>query len=239
MSLLEIAGLNVSYGKVMAVRDVDICLEEGSITVVVGVNGAGKSSLMNAISGLTRVQSGTIMFRGRDITNKPSHRISRAGVVQVPEGRRVFAPLTVEDNLLIGGHATKGADHRREILSTVYDLFPVLADRRTSVSGLLSGGQQQMLAFGRALMADPAVLLLDEPSMGLAPVMVDTVIDAIGSIAERGISILLVEQNATAAFSVASHAYVLENGTVVLSGPVDTVADDPLVLRAFLGIDAA
>lgn len=239
MSLLEIDKLTVRYGKVVAVREVDLILEEGSITVVVGVNGAGKSSLMNAISGLVRVQSGSVRLRGQDITHQPSHRISRAGVVQVPEGRRIFSPLTVEDNLLIGGHATRGAARRQEILDSVYDLFPVLADRRTSTSGLLSGGQQQMLAFGRALMADPTLLLLDEPSMGLAPIMVDVVIEAVRTIADRGITVLMVEQNATAAFSVASTAHVLENGEVILSGPTSDVADDPRVLRAFLGIDVA
>ncbi|MCM3920512.1 ABC transporter ATP-binding protein [Frankia sp. AiPs1] len=238
MSLLEIEHLRVAYGKVVALRDVDLVLEEGAITVVVGVNGAGKSSLMNAVSGLVRVSAGSVRLRGRDITNRPSHRIARAGVVQVPEGRRIFAPLTVEDNLLLGGHTIHDRRRRQAILATVYESFPVLAERRDSTAGLLSGGQQQMLAFGRALMTDPSLLLLDEPSMGLAPVMVDVIVEAIRDIAARGMSILLVEQNAAAAFSVASQAYVLENGEVVLSGPASTVAEDPRVLRAFLGIEA-
>jgi branched-chain amino acid transport system ATP-binding protein len=238
MSLLEIEHLRVAYGKVVALRDVDLVLEEGAITVVVGVNGAGKSSLMNAVSGLVRVSAGSVRLRGRDITNRRSHRIARAGVVQVPEGRRIFAPLTVEDNLLLGGHTVHDRRRRQEILATVYESFPVLAERRDSTAGLLSGGQQQMLAFGRALMTDPSILLLDEPSMGLAPVMVDVIVEAIRDIAARGMSILLVEQNAAAAFSVASQAYVLENGEVVLSGPASTVAEDPRMLRAFLGIEA-
>lgn len=239
MSLLEISGLTVAYGKVVAVRNLNLVLDEGAIAVVVGANGAGKSSLMNAISGLAPITSGSIRYRGEDITGRASHRIARAGIAQVPEGRRVFAPLSVEENLLIGGYTVRGRARREKNLASIYELFPVLHDKRGAVSGLLSGGQQQMLAFGRALMADPSILLLDEPSMGLAPVMVDVVIDAIRAIAERGISILLVEQNAEAAFSVASTAYLLENGTVVTSGPTAQVANDPQVLRAFLGIEDA
>lgn len=237
MSLLEITDLRVDYGKIAAVRDVDLTLEEGEITVVVGVNGAGKSSLINAISGVVPVSSGRIVFRGQDITRRPAHKIARDGLVQVPEGRRVFAPLTVEENLLLGGYAQGDRARRAEILDSVFESFPVLAEKRQATAGLLSGGQQQMLAFGRALMADPQVLMLDEPSMGLAPVMVDVVIEAIRDIASRGISILLVEQNATAAFDVATTAYVLENGEVVLRGPAAAVATDPRVLQAFLGIE--
>ncbi|MDT9592207.1 ABC transporter ATP-binding protein [Nocardioides zeae] len=236
MSLLEIRSLTVAYGKVVAVRDVDLTLEEGTVGVVVGVNGAGKSSLMNAVSGLAPVTSGSIHLRGQSITRRASHRIARAGVVQVPEGRRIFSPLSVEDNLLVGGHAVPAA-RRHDLLDRVYTLFPVLQERRRSTAGLLSGGQQQMVAFGRALMADPTVLLLDEPSMGLAPVMVDVVVEAVRSIAADGLSVLMVEQNAHAAFSVADTAHVLENGVVVASGPAAQIREDPRVVRAFLGID--
>ncbi|GAA4550766.1 ABC transporter ATP-binding protein [Pseudonocardia xishanensis] len=237
-AVLEVSGLVVGYGAVTAVQGVDLVLEAGTVAVVIGANGAGKSSLINAVSGLVPARSGSVRFRGEEILGRPAHTIAAQGVVQVPEGRRIFAPLTVEENLALGAYTTRSAKRRREILDSVYTTFPVLAERRSSVAGLLSGGQQQMVALGRALMADPTVLLLDEPSMGLAPVMVDVVIDAIEEMARAGeLSILLVEQNAAAALSVASHAYVVENGLVVLSGPVAEIRDDPAVARAFLGLD--
>jgi branched-chain amino acid transport system ATP-binding protein len=239
MSLLEIQDLAVHYGRIVAVRSLDLTLDEGEVVVVVGANGAGKSSLLNAVCGIVPLQDGRVRYQGQDITGWASHRVARAGLVQVPEGRKIFAPLSVEDNLFVGAYTVKDKERRAEILDSVYEMFPVLEERKHSAGGLLSGGEQQMLAFGRALMADPKLLLLDEPSMGLAPVMVDVVVEAIEKIAQRQLSILMVEQNAGAAFSVASRAYVLEHGNVVLEGPTEKISNDPLVLKAFLGIERA
>ena len=236
MSALEVRGANVHYGGVHAVRDVDLHVDEGEVVVVVGPNGAGKSSLLNALSGLVPLSSGTASVSGQDITGAQPHKIARLGLVQVPEGRRVFGPLTVEENLRMGGYTLGRRGRMEELLERVYDMFPILKDRSHGAAGLLSGGEQQMLAFGRALMADPHTLMLDEPSMGLAPNLVDRVIEAIRDIAAQGLSILMVEQNAAAAFGVASRAYVLDQGEVTLTGPVSEVSTDPRVLEAFLGI---
>ncbi len=235
-TVLEVRGAHVRYGQVHAVRGVDLRVDEGEVVVVVGPNGAGKSSLMGAISGLVPFDSGEVSFRGRPIARLAAHRIARLGLVQVPEGRRIFAPLTVEENLLLGAYSrgrapTLSAD-RDEILA----MFPILAERRAMPAGLLSGGEQQMLAFGRALMGKPDVLLVDEPSMGLAPALVDQVIAVIGRISAQGIAILMVEQNASAAFGVADRAYVLDQGTVTLSGTAEEVSSDPRVVEAFLGV---
>jgi branched-chain amino acid transport system ATP-binding protein len=239
MAMLEVEKLVVRYGQVTGVRDVHVRLEEGQVAVVLGSNGAGKTSTLNAVSGSLTPAGGTITFDGRDITGWASHRVSRAGLVQVPEGRRIIGPLTVEENLQLGAYHQRSKSRLNELLEDVYELFPILAERRDNAGGLLSGGEQQMLAFGRALMAEPKVLLLDEPSMGLAPIMVDRIIDAVARIAERGLSILMVEQNAAAAFELATYAYVLEQGEVILEGTVESVKNDPLVLRAFLGLEEA
>jgi branched-chain amino acid transport system ATP-binding protein len=236
MTALEVQGANVHYGGVHAVRDVDLHVDEGEVVVVVGPNGAGKSSLLNALSGLVPLSSGRASVSGQDITGRAPHRIARLGLVQVPEGRRVFGPLTVEENLRMGGYTLGKRARMDELLERAYTMFPILKERRRGAAGLLSGGEQQMLAFGRALMADPHTLMLDEPSMGLAPNLVDRVIDAIRGIAAQGLSILMVEQNAAAAFGVASRAYVLDQGVVTLTGPVSEVSTDPRVLEAFLGI---
>jgi branched-chain amino acid transport system ATP-binding protein len=236
VTALEVHGANVHYGGVHAVRDVDLHVDEGEVVVVVGPNGAGKSSLLNALSGLVPLSSGRASVSGHDITGRAPHRIARLGLVQVPEGRRVFGPLTVEENLRMGGYTLGKRGRMDELLARAYDMFPILKERRGGAAGLLSGGEQQMLAFGRALMADPHTLMLDEPSMGLAPNLVDRVIEAIRDIAAQGLSILMVEQNAAAAFGVASRAYVLDQGAVTLTGPVSEVSSDPRVLEAFLGI---
>jgi branched-chain amino acid transport system ATP-binding protein len=237
MSSLEVRGLVVRYGLLTAVDAIDLTVGEGEIVVVLGANGAGKSSTLAAICGATRPAAGSVVFDGADVTGRRPEQLLRRGLSLVPEGRHVIAPLSVEDNLLLGAHVMRAAARRRAILADVYDLFPILRDRRSTASGLLSGGEQQMLAFGRALMADPSMLLLDEPSMGLAPVMVDAVMQAVNDIAARGLSILMVEQNAAAAFDVAGRAMVLEQGQVVLEGPCDQIARDPMVLRAFLGLE--
>jgi len=237
MPSLEVRGLTVRYGLLTAVDAIDVSVAEGEVVVVLGANGAGKSSTLAAICGATRPADGTVMFAGRDVTGRRPERMLRAGLALVPEGRHVIAPLSVEDNLLLGAHVLRSKSRRRSLLDEVYAMFPVLHERRRTASGLLSGGEQQMLAFGRALMAEPSMLLLDEPSMGLAPVMVDAVMRAVDDIAARGISILMVEQNAVAAFGVASRAVILEQGRVVLEGPSARIARDPRVLRAFLGLE--
>jgi branched-chain amino acid transport system ATP-binding protein len=237
VSSLEVEGLVVRYGHFMAVHGIDLNVDSGEVVVVLGANGAGKSSSLNAICGAVKPGGGTVRFDGEDITGKRSHQIARRGLLQVPEGRHVIGPLTVEENLLLGAYTVRSKSRRDELLKSTFEMFPILEERRSGAAGLLSGGEQQMLAFGRALMAEPKMLLLDEPSMGLAPVMIDRVMQAVRDIAARGLSILMVEQNASAAFEVATRAYVLEQGEVVLEGPAEQVADDPRVLAAFLGLD--
>jgi branched-chain amino acid transport system ATP-binding protein len=237
MPSLEVHGLTVRYGLLTAVDAIDLSVAEGEVIVVLGANGAGKSSTLAAICGATRPADGTVVFAGRDVTGRRPERMLRAGLALVPEGRHVIAPLAVEDNLLLGAHVLRSRSRRRALLDEVYRMFPVLRERRRTAGGLLSGGEQQMLAFGRALMAEPSMLLLDEPSMGLAPVMVDSVMRAVEEIAARGISILMVEQNAAAAFGIASRAVILEQGRVVLEGPSAEISRDPRVLRAFLGLE--
>lgn len=235
-TLLQTHDVVVRYGIVEAVRGVSVSVATGQITAVLGANGAGKTSLLSAISGVVKPSGGQVLLKGEPITGQKVSANVRRGLVHVPEGRRIIAPLTVEDNLLLGGH-TLPARLRRQRLAEVYELFPRLVERKDSPGGLLSGGEQQMLAFGRALMADPQVLLLDEPSMGLAPIMVDVVMETVQRMAERGIGILMVEQNATAVLDIAAYAYVIEQGSVVLEGPAKDVATDSAVVRAYLGLD--
>lgn len=235
MALLEVRGLVVRYGGVTAVRGVDLTVDEGRVEVVLGSNGAGKTSSLRTISGLQRQSAGTIQWDGRDISKWPAFRVARVGLVLVPEGRRVFAPLTVEQNLLLGAYTNRDKQRRQDVLERVYDLFPVLVKRRSGRAGLLSGGEQQMLAFGRAMMAEPKVILADEPSMGLSPAMVDVVMGSIAQIAKTGIGVLMVEQNASAALEVADSAVVIERGQIVLRGSAAEVRSHPDVVRAFLG----
>jgi len=233
-TLLDVDALQVAYGNIVGVRSLDLTVRAGEIHALLGSNGAGKSSSLNAIAGAVPVRSGRIVFQGTDITRAPAWRIAKGGLVLVPEGRQIIGPLTVEENLRLGTFANTSRSDRAALEESVYEMFPVLAEYRRTAGGLLSGGQQQMLAFGRALMAEPALMLLDEPSMGLAPVMVDRVLDAVVEIARRGIGVLMVEQNA-AALDVADYAAVLEQGVVVTHGVPDAVRDDPRVVRAFLG----
>jgi branched-chain amino acid transport system ATP-binding protein len=234
-AVLEVKDLHVSYGEMEAVRGVDLRAEAGTVTVVLGPNGAGKTTTVRSMAGLQRSTCGSVSLAGHDITRAAPHAIVRRGMVMVPEGRRVFAPLTVHENLLLGAYSNKDSASRTALLAQVFDMFPVLHDRRDGRAGLLSGGEQQMLAFGRAMMADPTIMVMDEPSMGLSPAMVDFIMGAVSAIAERGIGVLMVEQNAAAALPVASRAYVLERGEVVLEGPADEISDHPEVVRAFLG----
>ena len=233
--LLQVSDLRVGYGHLIGLRRLDVTVQAGEISVMLGANGAGKSSALNAIAGSVRSRAGRVVFDGVDVTRKPAWKISRAGLVLVPEGRQIIGPLTVSENLRLGAFARGSAKEVREREEEIYEIFPMLADHRRSLGGLLSGGQQQLLAFGRALMAKPKLILLDEPSMGLAPIMVDRVLEAVVSIAGRGIGVLMVEQNA-AALDVAHQAAVLEQGMVAVEGtPKELLADDR-VTRAFLGV---
>jgi branched-chain amino acid transport system ATP-binding protein len=234
---LEVEDIHVRYGHVIAVDGVSVAVPEKSIVAVLGANGAGKSSLLGALAGICPGQvRGRVTLHGRPHRFRSAHRAVRDGMVLVPEGRRVFAPLTVAENLQVGGYARASRSGSRQTLQEVYDLFPVLHERRDVAAGLLSGGEQEMLAFGRALMSAPRVILMDEPSMGLAPIMVDRVMDALTAINERGISILVVEQNAAAVLRVAHQACVFAHGRVVRSGSAEAIRSDPVVARAFLGL---
>ncbi|MEU4290890.1 ABC transporter ATP-binding protein [Kribbella sp. NPDC026596] len=232
--MLEVKDLQVSYGNIEAVRGVDLSVVPEKITLVLGANGAGKSTTLKAIAGLQKPHAGSVTLEGRDITGRPPHWIVRQGVALVPEGRRVFAPISVAENLRLGGYAAARTAYA-ETLAKVYDMFPILADRQHSPAGLLSGGEQQMLAFGRALMSQPKVMLLDEPSMGLAPVVVDAILAKVGEMAQAGIGILMVEQNAQAGLDIADHVVAVARGEVVYTGAAGDARNHASVLRAFLG----
>lgn len=233
--LLEVKNLHVSYGAIKAVRDVSFSVDEGEIITLIGANGAGKTTTLNAISNIIKKQSGTIVFSGDDITNAPPDKIVRRHLIQVPEGRRIFANLTVLENLELGAYLRKDKNGIKKDMERVFSFFPRLKERIRQNAGTLSGGEQQMLAMGRALMAQPKLLLLDEPSMGLAPILVDEIFEIIQRINADGTTILLVEQNAFKALSIADRAYVLETGAVTKSGnAADLIADDS-VKSAYLG----
>jgi branched-chain amino acid transport system ATP-binding protein len=240
---LVLSDFSVRYGQITAVDSISLAVEHGSIVAVLGANGAGKTSTLTALAGasLGRV-SGTVELFGGRLNIRHAHRVVRSGMVLVPEGRQVFAPLSVQDNLLVGGYIRGGMGSRGTggvdaTMAEIYDMFPVLHERRNSPAGLLSGGEQQMLAFGRAMMSQPKLILMDEPSMGLAPVVVDRVMAALRRINERGTSILVVEQNAAAVLEVAHHAYVLSRGRITHSGPAAEVKESPIVAQSFLGLD--
>ena len=233
--ILSVADLRVSYGRVEAVRGVSFAVDEGSLVTLVGANGAGKSSVINAVSGLLRPAGGRITFEGRDVTRTPAHKLVGRGLVQVPEGRQVLATLTIEENLQMGAWHTGGTAQRS--IDAVYDRFPVLAERRALPAGSLSGGEQQMLAIARALVAAPTVVLMDEPSMGLAPKVVDEVFRVIEEIRASGTTVVLVEQNARRALRAADHGYVLQSGEVVHSGPAAGLLADERIVQAYLGVE--
>ncbi|MGH8683056.1 MAG: ABC transporter ATP-binding protein [Burkholderiales bacterium] len=233
-SLLEVSGLEVRYGGIRAVRGIDLAVAEGELVCLIGANGAGKSSTLRAISGLLPAAAGAVRYAGRDLAGMRAFERVRAGLVMVPEGRGVFPQLTVDENLDMGAYTRAdrevGADRER-----VFGLFPRLRERRGQTGGTLSGGEQQMLAIGRALMSRPKLLLLDEPSMGLAPIVVQLIFEVIREINALGVTCLLVEQNARAALALAHRAYVMESGAITLSGPAAELADDPKVVEAYLG----
>jgi branched-chain amino acid transport system ATP-binding protein len=235
MPLLEVDNLHVYYGNIHALKGVSLVVEEGEIVTLLGANGAGKSTTLNTVSGLHRPREGQIRLRGEDLTTVPAHEIVGRGVVQVPEGRRIFGRLNVIENLEMGAFTRTDVDGVQADLERVLAMFPRLRERAGQVAGTLSGGEQQMLAIGRALMARPRVLLMDEPSMGLAPVLVEQIFDAIQEINQRGTTILLVEQNAYMALQVAHRGYVMETGTIVLSGHASDLQTNPEVKKAYLG----
>lgn len=233
--LLEVKDLQVYYGAINALQGISFHVEKGEIVTLIGANGAGKSTTLNTISGLVRARFGSIRFKEQEITVTPPYDIVSMGIVQVPEGRKIFAPLTVQENLEMGAYSRKDQANIKQSLEREFKRFPRLKERRNQYGGTLSGGEQQMLAIGRGLMSRPELLLLDEPSMGLAPVLVDEIFDIIQEINAQGVSILLVEQNAQMALSIASRAYVLETGRIVLEGPAQEVANNPDVKVAYLG----
>ena len=236
--MLEIRNLDVHYRGIQALRGVSLTVKQGEIFALIGPNGAGKSSLVNAISGIVPAQ-GEILFEGEPLGRQPAHKRARAGIIQVPEGRRVIAPLSVSENLALGRQAAGVRGSDAQDLEKVHALFPVLLERRDQLSGSLSGGQQQMLAIGRALMGRPKVLLLDEPSLGLAPVIIKEVFRALVELNRAGLTIVLVEQNAKLALQTARHAAVLEQGRIVHQGEAAALADDPVIADHYFGRAAA
>jgi len=234
--MLEVSDLQVAYGKIQVVWGVSLGIAEGETVAVIGANGAGKTTLMRTFAGLLRPSTGRILFRGREIGGMPPHEIARQGLALVPEGRELFPHMSVSENLLLGARLCPGRQRATENLEWVYELFPVLRDRRRQSASTLSGGEQQMLAIARALMASPSLLLLDEPSTGLSPLIVGSIFDVIARLHERGGTTLLVEQNVHLALAVAHRAYVLERGRVTLEGPGRELMANPLVREAYLGI---
>jgi branched-chain amino acid transport system ATP-binding protein len=236
--MLKVRNITTYYGRIHILKRVSIHVGEGEIVALIGANGAGKTTLINAVSGLLKVTEGTITLAEREIANISPEKIVKAGLSQVPEGRLVFSPLSVEDNLRLGAYIRYRSKDRQEIeedLHRTYELFPVLKERSGQMAGTLSGGEQQMLALGRALMAKPRILLLDEPSLGLAPLIASEIFKTISSLRDQGVTILLVEQNARAALGMADRGYVMETGSVVLQDRADRLLENPEIQRAYLG----
>lgn len=234
--MLEVRDLDLYYGDAQALDKVSLTVHEGSIVAIVGANGAGKSSLIRAIAGIEKPSAGRVCFRGQDITGWESYRTCNLGIGQVAEGRQIFPSLTVQENLEMGAMLRRARASRRQILSDVFKMFPPLAERRSQLAGTMSGGEQQMLAIGRCLMGRPELIMFDEPSLGLAPTVVHEVFRAIRSLNESGMTILLVEQNVAVSLKLASQAYVLENGRVVMEGRGETLLADDGIRRSYLGL---
>jgi branched-chain amino acid transport system ATP-binding protein len=234
--VLKLSGVSASYGSVPAISNVAIEIGEGEAVGLLGANGAGKSTTLRVISGLVKLKAGKIIFAGTDLASLPPHKIPELGIAHVPEGRQVFPEMTVHENLEIGAYVPKAKAERSSSLDLVYSIFPRLAERRTQLAGTMSGGEQQMLAVGRGLMLKPKLLMLDEPSLGLAPVMTDVTFEKIGEIHKMGTAILLVEQNVSRALSLVARAYVLESGNVIMHGTSAELANNKQVQAAYLGI---
>ncbi len=235
MALLEIKNLVVSYGFITALKGIDINVEKGQIVALLGSNGAGKTTTLKTISGVIKPQSGKIVLDGAEINGKAPYRVAKVGVTQSPEGRLLFPELTVEDNLRVGGYTIKSKAELNSNFERVYNLFPILRERKKQMANTLSGGEQQMVAIGRALMSSPKILLLDEPSLGLAPLIIEEIFKAFKKINEEGTTILIVEQNALQTLKIADYAYVLELGKISMQGPADELIKDPRLVEAYLG----
>ena len=235
MALLEVQDIQVYYGMIQALKGVSFSVNEGEVIALIGANGAGKTTTLHTVTGLLRAKSGHIIYDGQDITKVPPHKIVTMGMAHVPEGRRVFANMTVLQNLKMGAYTRKDKNEIEQTLETVYTRFPRLKERQNQMAGTLSGGEQQMLAMGRALMSHPKIILMDEPSMGLSPIFVNEIFDIIQSVSASGTTVLLVEQNARKALSIADRAYVLETGNVVLEGKADELLHNDAIKKAYLG----
>jgi branched-chain amino acid transport system ATP-binding protein len=234
-TILEIENLVTHYGKIHALRGISLSVKEGEIVTLLGANGAGKSTTLRALSGLIRSTSGTIRYMGEDITKKPAHDIVKMGLIHVPEGRKIFKGMTIAENLELGSFTLDDDAERKRRMDHVFEIFPVLEERKGRDSAFLSGGEQQMLAMGRSMMTNPKLLLLDEPSMGLAPFMVQEIMKIILRLNKEGVTILLVEQNAKVALKLADHGYVLETGEIVIKGDAKTLQQDESIVKAYLG----
>ena len=235
MAMLQVTDLKVNYGVIQAIKGVSFEVNEGEVIALIGANGAGKTTILHTVTGLIAPKSGKIEFEGKDITKMPAHKIVTLGMAHVPEGRRVFADLSVYENLLMGAFTRKDKDEISQTLEMVYKRFPRLKERKNQVAGTLSGGEQQMLAMGRALMSHPKIIMMDEPSMGLSPLFVNEIFDIIKEVSASGTTVLLVEQNAKKALSIADRAYVLETGKIVLDAAADVLMNDPSIKKAYLG----
>lgn len=235
MALLEVKNLEVYYGVIQALKGISFEVNKGEIVTLIGANGAGKTTTMQSIIGLIPAKAGSVMYNGTDITRMPCHKVVRLGLAQVPEGRRVFQELTVYENLLMGAYSQKDSSKVKDDINEIYEWFPRLGERKDQVAGTLSGGEQQMLAMGRAMMSHPDLLMLDEPSMGLSPLLVDQVFDIIKDFHKRGTTILLVEQNAGKSLAISDRAYVLENGKIALTGTGEELMKNEQVKKAYLG----
>jgi branched-chain amino acid transport system ATP-binding protein len=234
-ALLELAKVEIAYGGIQAVKGIDLHVDKGELVCLIGTNGAGKTTTLKGITGLQPVKAGTIRYDGENVTGRPSYELVRRGLAMVPEGRGVFGALTIEENLAMGAYVRDDKTGIKQDVERVFELFPRLQERRRQTAGTLSGGEQQMLAMARALMSKPALLLLDEPSMGLAPLMVQKVFETVLRVSGEGVTILLIEQNAKLALEVSHRGYVMESGEITLSGPAKTLLHDPAVRAAYLG----
>ena len=235
MAMLEVKDLQVYYGVIQALKGISFHVNQGEVIALIGANGAGKTTTLQTLTGILSPKSGSIVFEGKDLTRTPAHKIVEMGMAHVPEGRRVFAQLSVYQNLKMGAYTRKDKDEIRQTLDMVYEHFPRLEERKNQMAGTLSGGEQQMLAMGRALMSKPKIILMDEPSMGLSPIFVNEIFDIIQEVSKSGTTVLLVEQNAKKALSIADRAYVLETGKIVLEGKASDLLNNDSIKKAYLG----